>query len=300
MAIPQFGVATDYGGIQVPLDRALKRLAKAGCPAVEIVPGHLAPDTSRPPSARSIRTKLNDVKRLADDLGIRICQVHGPYGGNDLVADSDRTQQRNIDVHRRWIDICLALGAEAMVMHPGGRHDHCPSRDVAFIRARNVDAMSRLVLHLGRGRLKLALENVISRFTDFPPASCIYGNRISDLKEILAPLKSDKVGICLDVGHANIERLDIPQAVEACGDDLAATHIHENNGIYDLHMFPLSLRRTSSGMDWRAIFKTVKRIGYRRPLIGECAISGGELPAGLVDMHLRSFLALYERVWKSV
>ncbi len=292
----RFGIVTDYYGVNTSLEKAFLHLAKSGIKDVEIPGNHLVEDISNPPSIRVFRKRLENINKLADDSGILIWQIHGPYGGNDLVADSEKTRKRNVDVYKRWLDICLELGAKSLIVHIGGRNDFCKNRDPKFIRDKNIDSLSQLIIHVSGGNLRIAIENLLSRCIENPSAFNIYGNRISDLKEMIKTLKSEIIGICLDTGHANIENLDIPLAIKEAGKHLIATHIQENNGIYDMHIFPFSLRQNFSGMDWFAIFKAFKEINYSYPLIGECGNSSGELPIWILDENLKYHKHLLDKI----
>ena len=271
----RFGITTDCFGGNVSLPRAMERLVRLGYTDVEIVPHHLAEESLQPPTVRNARKKLVEIRNQAADLGINLQHVHGPYSGADLVADGERARKHNVAVWKKWIDLCQVLDARVLIIHPGGRQDSCPTRDLTCIREKNLESISQLVRHAGRGSLRIAVENVVSRSMRQPNAIYLYGTRMSDLKDILATLKSDRLGICLDTGHADIEKMDVAAAVKEAGRDLIATHLHENNGVDDLHMFPFSLRAPFSRMDWRAIFRAFKEIGYPYPLIGECVVEAG-------------------------
>ena len=294
----RFGIVTDCYGIGLPLEQALTRLSRIGFRDVEIVGGHLAEDITAPPSVYEAKARIRYLKKLISNLGIAVCQLHGPYGVCDLVAETETQRKRNIDIYKRWIDWSLALEAGALIIHIGGRNDLCPVKDIEFIICRNVDSLCRLAEHVEGTVLKLAIENLPSRCADNPNTFNLYGNTVSELKEIVSAVGSDNLGICLDVGHANIEGLDVPSAVIDADNSLVATHIQENNGVYDMHMLPFSLRRLYSKMAWFAIFKAFKKIEYPYPLIGECANTSGELPFEIVDIYLKHQKELLDTVMK--
>ncbi len=295
----RFGIVTDYYGVKTPVEKALQHLAGAGIKDVEMVPGHLVKDNSSPPSAAAMRKKLRDIGKTAVALGINIRQVHGPYGGSDLVANSDKERKKNVDTYKKWIDYCLALKSGVLIVHIGGRNDLCRNKNIHYIREKNIDSLFRMTEYIGNENLKLAIENLPGRCMESPSAFSLYGTRISDLKELIKALKSDSTGICLDIGHANIENLDIPLSIKQAGENLIATHIQENNGVYDMHMFPFSLRPLFSRMDWFSIFRAFKEIHYTYPLIGECANSSGELPLWMLDKYLKSQKRLIEEALKT-
>jgi|GEM_PF-1953561 len=296
----RFGIVTDYYGGSLPLTDALRRLANAGIKDVEITAGHLADDVANPPGGMQAESMAKGIRNLMSDLDITPWQLHGPYGACELVGESEAQRSRNIDIYKRWIDLGLGLGAGALIIHIGGRSDLCPVKDLTIIRDKNADSLSRLVDHVGDGFIRLAIENLASRSVENPGIFSRYGGRVADLKGILAIVDSPVMGICLDTGHANLENQDVPESVKTAGVHLAATHINENNGVYDMHMFPFCLRRRYSKMDWFAIFKALKEIEYPNPFIAECANTSGELPLEVADIYLRHQKELLNKVLASV
>lgn len=287
----RFGIVSDCYGLKVPLEESVRRLAEIGYKDLEVPGGHLLGGAGNPPSAKAVEKKILCVKQIIADCGMKIWQAHGSYGGLDLVADTEKERQANLTIYKRWLDCFLLLGAETLIVHIGGRHDFCSRRDTPFIRDTNVDSLRRLLDHIGGENLRLAIENLLgpgARKIPAASASNIYGNRIRDLLEIIKLLGPDKVGICLDTGHANVEGIDIPAAVAEIGRYLIATHIHENDGHNDLHLFPFSMRKEFSNMDWSAILRAFRNIDYPYPLIGECANTTGELPLEMTDFYLKN------------
>jgi len=284
----RFGIAVNFFGPKVSVEQSLRYLAKAGVTDVEIPVTCLVKDVTKPVSLNAIRKRLNEVRRIADDSGIMIWQMHSCYGACDLVAETERQRQENIDIHKKLLDCALMLGAPAVIIHIGGRNDFCSTKDIAFIRDKNVDSLARMVKHIGDENTSLALENLLSRFVEAPEAFSIFGNRISDLREVVAGVGSEKIGICLDTGHANIESLDVSAAVREADRQLIATHIQENNGVYDMHMLPFNLTPAFSHIDWFAVFRAFKEIDYPYPLIGECTNNAGEYPLWLAQKYLKS------------
>ena len=61
-----------------------------------------------------------------------------------------------------------------------------------------------------------------------------------ELKEIVSE-SPDSLGVCLDFGHANLQRplFRLRDAIRELESGLIATHIHDNEGRSDQHMLPL-------------------------------------------------------------
>lgn len=295
----EFGVPSDIYGIKHPIEDVLKYLSRAGVKYIEAVSEHISMVTGHSFKASAMK-KLNKIKKLSDECGIKILQVHGPYGGNDLVGDSEKTRKANVDIYKGWIDCAAELDAHALIVHIGGRSDLCPATEREYIKNKNIESIAELAAYIGKGRLKLALENLPRRSAEHAHIYNRFGNNISELKEMLALLDSRNCGICLDTGHANLENIHVQTAVREAGKALVATHINENNGIYDMHMFPFSLRQRFSKMDWMEIFKAFKEIKYPYPLIGECANNTGEYPLWLAEKYLKNQKELMKCVLQKI
>jgi sugar phosphate isomerase/epimerase len=112
------------------------------------------------------------------------------------------------------------LGAENLVVHTGIKDN-----DDAGI-ARCADSLRGPAGLAGDLGVSLAVENG----TD-PGATVAALHRLIDL------LGSPNVGICIDIGHANL--FSAPAAdLAAAGDRLLSLHVHDNDGASDQHLVP--------------------------------------------------------------
>ncbi len=62
---------------------------------------------------------LTDLRRGADDHGVRILSV-AVDGHGDLAALREADRKRAVDNHKKWVDVCLALGGDAFRANSGG------------------------------------------------------------------------------------------------------------------------------------------------------------------------------------
>jgi sugar phosphate isomerase/epimerase len=95
----------------------------------------------------------------------------------------------------------------------------------------------------------------------------------------------------LDVGHANVNKLDPSLFVENLGESLVATHIHDNNGFEDQHLPPLM-----GSIDWNKLVNAFSKINYRKPLILEVHEYGR---LDLDDNVLRASSTLMDKLIKN-
>ena len=77
------------------------------------------------------------------------------------------------------------------------------------------------------------------------------------------------LGFCFDTGHANLVGLDFEQFITTLGSRLKVLHIHDNDGISDLHqiMFPFTkTRENHSSTDWGGFIRGLRNIRFNKIL----------------------------------
>lgn len=85
---------------------------------------------------------------------------------------------------------------------------------------------------------------------------------------------AEVLGFCLDTGHANLIGLDFYDFIVTLGSRLKVLHIHDNDGIGDLHQIPFTftkIRENTASTDWNGFIKGLKEIGYDKVLSFETA-----------------------------
>jgi len=113
---------------------------------------------------------------------------------------------------------------------------------------RSLDALEPLARERG---VRIAIEN-----GDFIG--------IGALLDIYAP---EYLGLCCDVGHANMGPGDGIAALDALKHRLIAIHIHDNDGIGDQHNLPFS-----GTIDWRRLARVLAGSAYTGPINMEVGI----------------------------
>ena len=98
----------------------------------------------------------------------------------------------------------------------------------------------------------IALENLFG--------SMMYGG-FDTLARLCDSFRTDNVGICLDTGHARINKEDQSAVISFLGNRIKCTHIHNNWGMRDDHAPPLY-----GDIEWNRIMPAFAAIGYQGPL----------------------------------
>ena len=217
-----------------PLEEEVARIADAGFEFVDL--------TLEPPQAWPI-----DAERATAALGEHGLGVVGHTAYYLPIASPFpelREQAHAILV--RSFDVFAATGATAVNVHPDPLNRLFAAEDV---RARNADALAALAEEARRRGLSLMVENLGRSFSH--PV---------DLEPLLAA--SPALGFHLDVGHAHLARArDEPNRaldlISRFGGRLAHVHVHDNNGVDDLHL-PLG----AGSVPWSEVVAALKSSGY--------------------------------------
>ncbi len=188
-----------------------------------------------------------EFKKYANRYGVDFPQGHLLLGC-DL---AEGKQVEKIGVLKRWLDLYMALGIKAAVLHPGGKKKIRDRRwGLDQVIKENARVLPSLARHIKGSDLYICLENV-----------CSCAPEIDDLKAIIDSAGCDNLGICLDTGHLNLCSGDQLEFIKGAGELLKALHIQDNLGKErgkDDHIAPYGL----GTIDWEQVIKGLKEMGY--------------------------------------
>ena len=80
---------------------------------------------------------------------------------------------------------------------------------------------------------------------------------------------ADILGFCFDTGHANLVGIDFEDFIVTLGNRLKVLHIHDNDGVGDLHQIHFTFtksRENKACTDWNGFLTGLKRIGFKKVL----------------------------------
>ena len=216
---------------------------------------------------------LKEEKRLADEAGVFIHQVHGPW----RYPPRDATPEDLAD--RRWhmersIRGTAMLGSKVWVIHPIMPFGMGGKGDADELMEQNVAFFKPLIALAEKVGVTVCFENMPS--ASFPLARC------ANLLELI-----ERVGggeIVLDTGHAATYGISPADEVRTCGKKLRALHIHDNDGRSDFHYFPYNNRGT---IDWAAFRDALRENGYTGVISLECSV-GNKYPPVAAEYIFRA------------
>jgi len=184
---------------------------------------------------------IKDADRVLNQWQFRVESFHSIHGaGFDLGEIDSTSQQRALDLHKRAICAAADWGADSVTFHLAGSF----SPEARLVICKSIEALLPLAERHG---VRMALENMK------PP---YYGARAEEIAYFLDRFPSDALGVCYDVGHANIAEGVLP-VLEAFAGQIAAVHVHDNLGDNDQHL-PMGLGNIS----WQEVFQKLTINGY--------------------------------------
>ncbi len=208
-----------YPGTERLID-AIQLLAEQGVTAVEI---HLNHKTyfkyHEPFELQSLLSELNL-------FGIRIHSIHSPFGPQFDISDpNDQIHDRGVDAILETIELANILDARYVIVHAS---DFISDNSIKKRMDRAHGVLKELSAIAKESDIVLALENL-------PPG--YLGHTPEEINKLLNGTDVDTLGVCFDTGHANLSG-EFTRFADELLPISVTTHIHDNNGKDDQHLFP--------------------------------------------------------------
>ena len=103
---------------------------------------------------------------------------------------------------------------------------------------------------------------------------CNVGKAVERIDRINDRYGAEVLGFCFDTGHANLARLDFEDFMTRLGHRLKVFHIHDNDGVGDLHQIPFTFTKTRENQpstDWEGFVRGLRAMGFDKVLSFETA-----------------------------
>lgn len=172
---------------------------------------------------------IADAAKEAEKLGFDFVQAHSP--SNDYFnSDRETVIKGNI----RSIEACAYLGIDRLVVHSGRTRKLKMPDDRKTYLTEIKGFYEALYPAMEKYNVRVLAENYLP--ADNGECSLASGEDMAELADMCAhPL----LGVCWDVGHANLINPDQYGDIVKLGERLCAVHIQDNMGIRDDHICPL-------------------------------------------------------------
>ena len=233
----------------------LDKIWQAGVPAVEIFCACQHLDYRD-------RAQINELGHWFRASELKLHSLHAPMYSDDVWGRSGPNAHINItepvkskrllmiDEIKRAIDIAEVIPFRYLIQHIGVFGEEYDERkvDAAFTALEEINLFAR-----ERG-VEVLLENT--------------PNQLSSAERLLTFLQLThlKMNFCLDAGHANLKE-GVSTAYTILKGRIRSTHLHDNNGKEDSHLFPFFSE--GGTIDWKNTMDLLRSGDGQYPLLLE-------------------------------
>ena len=289
-----FRIGVQTGGIQSfsSIDETYRMIKEAGFDAADAnIDEVFMPEDIEHRKISSVfvdeKTCLEAVKPYRDaarKYGIDNYQCHAPFPSLVYEEEGSAYNDYLIEVLKKTIACCDYIDCRNLVIHPfENRYAHYLSEQQNM--EVNMDRYSRLIDKAKEYGVTICLENICSTYRGKTYTGCCgtMDEACSYVDELNRLAGEKRFAFCLDTGHLTVCSQPIKRAIVTLGDRLAALHVHDNNGIDDLHYMPYT-----GIVDWDRFVEGLAEIHFDRTLCFETFRS-----YEVVDPSLRMIVLQY-------
>lgn len=213
-------------------------------------------------------------KMGAKEAGIKIHQMHMPYPVYVPNGSSQLNEYLFEQVAPKSLYLCNYMECSYIVLHGFKLMRYLGSEDAEWQQTEKlVHYLAPLAKELG---VTICIENLYDsiggHLVEGP--CCNISKVIERIDRINERYQAEVLGFCFDTGHANLVGLDMERFITGLGERLKVLHIHDNDGIEDLHQIPYTFTKTRENMastDWDGFIRGLSRINFDKTLSFETA-----------------------------
>jgi sugar phosphate isomerase/epimerase len=230
----------------------LERIWSAGFPAVEIF-------CARQHFDYRDKAQIAELGHWFRDSELKAHSVHspcfsddvwgrsGPNAVIDITEPAKARQMAAVDEIKRAVELAEVVPFRYLIQHVGVPGQEMDERrwDAAF------NALEEIRVFAGQRDVEVLLENIPNAFSS-----------AKRLNEFLA-MTHLNLGYCFDIGHAHLGQ-GVADEFDLMKDRIKSTHIHDNDGHTDLHLFP-----GAGSIKWDEAMALLRSRGEQFPLLLE-------------------------------
>lgn len=200
--------------------------------------------------------------KAAADCGLTFEQMHAPFPL--MQKGMDEVNAKMFHITENCMDICSRMGCRYLVVHPVTLSYECSKEEEHDF---NMAMYQKLIPPAKKYGIVICLENMfMDQNAHLTEGVCSdFAEAAAWIDELNAIAGEELFGFCFDVGHANILGKNLYQSVMALGSRLKILHIHDNDGVSDLHTMPFTFARSWNPVatDWEGFLKGLREIEYK-------------------------------------
>ncbi len=230
----------------------LSRIEQSGIPAVEIFCArqHLDYQNKAQVTELGHWFRESELKLHALHAPMYTDEIWGRSGPHSVITITEPVKAKRVgmvDEIKRALEVTEAIPCRYMIQHigVGGEEFDMRKFDAAFT------ALEELSIFARQRGVEILLENI--------PNELSSAGRLRQFQE----LTHIGLNYVFDTGHAHMNE-GVEAAFQIMADRIRSTHVHDNDGKNDVHLFPFS-----GGIDWKKTMELLRSRGDQFPLLLE-------------------------------
>lgn len=197
----------------------------------------------------------------AKKYGLTFEQMHAPFPV--LIRGRHDLSERMTCITKNCIELCKRMGGKYLVVHPVSLAYECSKQEEHDF---NMGLYEELIDTAKQSGVKICLENMfVEKNFHMMEGVCSDFKETADMIDELNAVAGEELfGFCFDVGHANLLGKNLYQSLVTLGNRVKILHIHDNDGLSDLHSIPYTFGRSWSGIstDWEGFIRGLAAVRY--------------------------------------
>ncbi|HEY7337287.1 MAG TPA: sugar phosphate isomerase/epimerase family protein [Bryobacteraceae bacterium] len=233
----------------------LDRIWDAGIPLVEIF-------CARQHLDYRDKAQIRELSYWFRDSELKLHSLHAPMYSDDVWGRSGpdsvisitepvkTTRLRKVEEIKRALEIAEVIPFRYLIQHIGVSGEAFDERkvDAAF------SSLEEIKVFANQRGVEVLIENIPNAFSS------------ADRLLYFFEATHMKLNVCLDLGHAHMKE-GVETAYRMLAPRIRSTHVHDNNGKEDQHLFPF--RDQEGTLDWDRAMQTLRASPEQYPLLLE-------------------------------
>jgi sugar phosphate isomerase/epimerase len=233
----------------------LARIQQAGIPAVEIF-------CARQHLDYRDQAQIGELRHWFRDSDLKLHSLHAPMysdeiwgrsGPQSVISITETVKgkrMQSVDEIRRAVEIAELVPFQYLIQHIGVAEEEFDMHkvDAAF------SALEQITVFARQRGVEVLLENIPNNFSS--------AERLAQFNE----LTHLNLNFAFDTGHAHMAE-GVETAFNIMKPRIRSTHVHDNDGLKDSHIFPLV--QEGGSIDWKEAMALLRSGGDQYPLLLE-------------------------------
>lgn len=213
-------------------------------------------------------------KEGAAASGIEVNQMHMPYPIYIPTISREINDYLCEQVMPKSMAVCNYFGCPNIVVHGLKMRRYLGTDEAEWVQTEAMlDKIAPMAKEMG---ITICVENLYESISGhIVEGPCCDARKAAErIDRFNEKYHAPVLGFCFDTGHANLVGIDFEDFIVKLGDRLKVLHVHDNDGISDLHQIPFTFTKTrenNPSTDWEGFLTGLRRIKYEGVISFETA-----------------------------